>query len=277
MAGLVFTGNNGGEVVFTGSNAGEVIFVDGVPTISPGSFPPAGPTSVLNILYSYLYVQYNDDESLQAFVASQNQLAQGYLDFMNTINLPVYTSDNISGSLLDWVAAGLYGIIRPALPYGNPASLGPFNTYAYNTVAFNGLVGASTSTFYATSDDTFKRMITWNFYKGDGYQFNVKWLKRRVMRFLYGVNGTDPGVNQTYRISVSFGTGAVVNIQVVKNRAVLTGSTMFNTFAFNTKAFNAYSASNVNYPSIPEAPILKAAIESGALQLPFQFTYVVTV
>src|SRR5215472_11594549 len=41
--------------------------------------------------------------------------------------------------------------------------------------------------------------------KGDGRYFNIPWLKRRVKRFLIGVNGSSPHIDNTDDISISFG------------------------------------------------------------------------
>jgi len=218
-------------------------FVIGLSPI--GILPEQPPTTTQNVIPSYLYVQYNDDESLQAFVEAQNEQAQAYLDWFNQtgILLAVYTSGAISGTLLDWVAAGVYGMLRPGLPtFGQPAR-GPFNTFTFNSLPFNGFVPAQGQTFYETSDDIFKRVLTWAFYKGDGRVFNVRWLKRRIARFLNGINGSDYTIDQTYFISVTF-TGLY--------------------------------AVTITLPNSAEAVIFKAAVEGGALELPFQFTWTVT-
>ena len=36
-------------------------------------------------------------------------------------------------------------------------------------------------------DDTYRRCLTWHYQKGDGKYFNIRWLKRRVMRFERGL------------------------------------------------------------------------------------------
>lgn len=203
--------------------------------------PPANPT-IQHTIGAYLYVQYNDDDDMQSFVAAYNAYSQAYLDWFNTILLPIYPNGTISGSLLDWVALGLYGIARPGLPTEGTAGKGPFNTYALNSLPFNGSVPAVTQAYYATSDDTFKRIITWLFYKGDGRVFSVRWLKRRIARFLNGINGTDYNIDQTYDISVTFTGPQAVTIEV---------------------------------PTSAQAVILQAAIDAGVLELPFQIVWTV--
>lgn len=243
-------------------------------------WPNATSPGKTQVIYSYLYQEYSDDDALQAFVASYNTMAQQYVDWFNQVQLPVYTGALVSGALLDWVAAGLYGITRPLLPVGHDTVLGPFNTAPFNTLPFNGRIDIP-SNYVATPDDAFKRILTWLFYKGDGHQFDIMWLKRRVMRFLYGVSGADdgadgPGVDQTYRISVTFGPANQVNINIASGSTAITSSALFNGFAFNTIPFNGTEISFVPFPVLAAAGWLKSAIENGVLDLPFQYTFVVT-
>ncbi len=204
------------------------------------AFPPNGPVTVQNTIPSYLYVQYNDDDNLQAFVSSFNALAKEYVDWFNQTPLAVYTEDVIAGALLDWIAYGLYGMQRPSLSVTSPTPLGPFNTYQTNQIPFNYYTTVGGGTFQPTSDDTFKRILTWHLFKGDGKIFNIRFLKRRIARFLTGANGAAGTTDQTYDISVTFGSGTTVNINV-----------------------GSY------------AQILQQAVASGVLELPFQFDFVV--
>lgn len=240
-------------------------------------FPPDGPTSLLKTIKSYLYVQYNDDDDLQAFVAAQNTLTQQYADWFNTLNLPVYTGTPISGLLLDWVARGLYGQVRPSLSSDRNQNLGPLNTYTLNTLPLNAFKTIGPQNVTATTDDIFKRIITWNFLKGDGKAINIRWLKRRIMRFLNGVNGVNVATDQTYQVSVTFGVGNQVNIGLIKGTRTITGGAILNGFALNTVTLNQLNSVFVNLIPLQNTRVLKEAIDSGALQLPFQFDYVVTV
>ena len=211
------------------------------------TFPSNSPESVTKIIPSYLYVQYNDDDTLQAFVSAQNTLQQQYLDWFNEINLPIYTGPLIAGSLLDWVAQGLYGLLRPALKSGKSVTYGPYNTVPFNFLPFNTFKIVGAVSYGYVSDDIFKRIITWSFYKGDGFQFSIPWLKRRIQRFLNGVNGTDSGTDETYPVSVTFGAGNAVTIDI--------------------------SAASSN----PASQVLQQCIETGAIPLPFQYTFTVAV
>lgn len=212
------------------------------PTPVPGNFPPDAPADLLAVIPSYLYEQYADDDNLQAFVRAYNAEMQEYVDWFNTVNLPIYTG--LSGALLDWVAEGLYGISRPALSSGRNPDLGPYNTSVYNFLMYNETRRIGAQNVTVTTDDLFKRIMTWRLYRGDGKVFNLRWLKRRIARFLTYPNGGTGVIAETYDISVTFATGNQINIIL---------------------------------PAVPNATILKEAIDSNAVELPFQFVYSVTV
>lgn len=209
-------------------------------------FPPPGPALTL-IIPAYLYEQYYDDANLQAFITSYNSMAQNYLDWFNGINLPIYTGPLISGALLDWVAQGLYGISRPTLALVKSRSVGPYNTYTLDSLAFNASRTTGTATVFNATDDIFKRIITWSFYKADGKIFSVKWLKRRIMRFLAGVNGTDY-TGPTYQVSVTFAAGNTLNIKITQGMVELSA-----------------------------APVFQVALLSGVLPIPFKYIPSVTI
>jgi len=240
-------------------------------------FPPAGPVTLSQVIPSYLYKQYEDDENLQALVAAFNGMAQGYVDWFKSVNLPVYTSGTIFGALLDWVAQGLYGISRPLLPSGLTQAIGTLNTYTLNRLTLNTYQIIGSTNYYATTDDVFKRIITWHFYKGDGKVFDIRWLKRRVMRFLIGANGTAPEIDNTYQISISFGVGNQVNIRIIQDITSATGGAFPNGMQLNTTPLNAITTVSQRFPAFEMSPVFKAAVESGVLELPFQFTWVVDV
>ncbi len=227
------------------------------------------------IIPSYLYTGFADDADLQAFMVAFNQLAQEYVDWFNTINLPIYTGDQISGDLLDWVAAGLYGQMRPSLPAGSPHNIGMYNTAAFNTMAYNQFRILGPISYYVATDDIFKRVMTWNLYKGDGTTFNIRWLKRRIQRFLTGENGVDPGVSETYQISVTFGAHQQINISIITGGRTITGGALYNRFAYNKTAYNSITSVYSPLTPSPFAPIFKSAMEAGVLNVPFQYTFAV--
>lgn len=208
------------------------------------SWPPAGPTSVQNVIKSYPYVTYASDDAVTAFFEAYNIYAQAYLDYFNQLDLPIYTKGPVQGPLLDWVATSIYGISRPALPtaLGSPPQ-GPVNTFTVNSLTWNGYRPGVPDTFTATSDDVFRRIITWDFYKGDGKTFNPRWLKRRINRFLNGVNGTDVANDTTFDISVA------------------------------PTSFQVWSITLANTPA---SVIFKIGVEAGVLELPFQNVWNIT-
>lgn len=248
------------------------------PTPQPGNFPPAGPTTVTQVIPSYLYWQYIGDDALQAFVDSFNSLAQQYIAWFASGNLPVYTDPGITADLLNWVAKGLYGFERPSLASGANRDLGPLNTYGFNQfVPLNSRKVIGPQNVTVTSDDIFKRIITWNFYKGDGYIFNAKWLKRRIMRFLLGPDGSAPNIDQTYPVSVTFGAGNLVSIRINSGSRVVTGGSLPNRFGFNEfmPLNTLLTRFTPNTNVLPYQTVLKEAIETGVLQLPLQYTFTI--
>ena len=228
---------------------------------------------ITQIIPSYLYQQYYDDSDLQAFVSSYNTLAQEYLDWFNNLNLPIYTKQ--SGVSLDWVSLGIYGLERPILPEGGYSYKGVYNTPQLDELPFNQNVKIAPQNFYLTTDDIFQRCITWNFYKGDGYQFNTHWLKRRIARFLAGVNGTDPQLGETYQISVRFAANNVINIHIYPGVSIQKGGSLLDTFDLDTVTFNAETIFAALIPTAL-APILQSALNAGVLEVPFQYTFNVT-
>ena len=248
------------------------------PTAQAGVFPPSGPTTLSHLtLPAYPYQEYADDDDIQAFFSFFNYFAGQIIQWFVTIGLPIYTNPQISGPLLDWVANGLYGIARPALSSGQNQNLGPLNTYSYDTIALNHVKIIGPSNLTVTNDDIFKRIITWNFYKGDGNTFNVRWLKRRVARFLNGTNGSAPNIDETYNISVTYGPG-IIAIRLAFGTRTITGGALCDRFGFNSTAFNAVTTQYQSGPNPPAyATTFAEALESGVLILPFQFQFSVVV
>ena len=255
-----------------------IIWQPAPPILTPlvGPFPPSSPTGLTTPLPAYLYQQYTDDDDLQAFVIAYNNYAQEFVDWFNSINLPIYTQPQIFGALLDWVAAGIYGIVRPVISSGLFRAIGPYNTQYFNQKnPYNGFRFIGSSDVATTTDDVFKRIITWHFFKGDGKYFSPSWLKRRILRFLFGENGVD-FVGPTYSISVTFGVNQQLNITIISGFRTITNSSVYNPLpgmAYNHWGpYNAVKSTFVSQVVPAFAAIFKEAVDSGALEMPFQFS-----
>jgi hypothetical protein len=192
------------------------------------------------VIPSYLYAEYSGDDDLQAFINSQNSLAQGYLDWFNNTPLGVYTASSINGPLLDWIANGIYGIPRPVLSTQSSLRIAGYNSAPYNTVNYNSLQYYVSGSASPASNDIYKRVMTWNLYKGDGQVFCMQWLKNRIARFVNGANGSDyPVLNAQPSITIS--------------------GTTFTVSASNGQIWT----------------YLSQCIANRSLNLPFQYTFVI--
>ncbi len=224
-------------------------------------------------LLSYQYVQFADDPNIGALFSAFNQLAQQFLDDINGYQLPIFL--NQSGALLDWAATSIYGIVRQNLSSGGPRPVGPLNSAPLNSETLNGFSEINSSTTYLATDQIYQRILQWNTFKGDGFQFTPRWLKRRVQRFLTG----DLFPDQTYQVSVHFVTPTHVVITVNSAVRFLTGGAFFNENDFNADGISLNEADTeaVVYTSTALAGALRAAIISGLLTLPFQYEFTVNI
>ena len=206
--------------------------------ITDVTWPAESPVCVLKTIPAYPYVQYQDDDNITVFFDAYNIYSQAYVDWFNALDLPIYTKSPVEGALLDWVATGLYGIARPGLPTstGSP-EVGPVNTFEANEIAVNSLTASTPDTYIAVSDDFFRRILTWKLYRGDGNFPSIPWLKRRINRFLNGVNGTDATNNTTYEVSI---------------------------VATATRAWT------ITIPSSTAGLVFKYAVQANVIALPFQ-------
>jgi hypothetical protein len=245
---LVYTGSIVTESLTTGTIIGRAIIRSNALQVVPAA-PAQGPTLLQNIIKSYLYVQYNDDADLQAMRDAYNAYTQSYLDYLNALNLPIYTDDPVFGPLLDWVGTNLYGYPRPSIPMPGKGPVGGYNTYTYNGNVINGNIPGVASTVYITTDDVYRRCLTWHFWKGDGHQGSIPWLKRRVARFLLDINGKSPFDTIVHQMAEDYG----VSIH-----------------------FTSSSAATISVPTSPIATIFANAVQANILELPFQITWTVT-
>jgi len=229
--------------------------------------------NITTTLPSYLYTQYQGDDNVGAFFGSLNALSQANLDAINGYQLPIYL--NQTGALLSWAASSIYGVFRPSLSSGGPRAIGPWNTFEFNADTFDPLSFINSSSNYTADDLTYQRIIQWNTFKGDGYAFSIRWLKRRVERFLRGEIFPD----QTYEVSVRFTSASDVLITVSETNRKQTGGASFDGFSFNGSGsgFNEMVTSPSVHSPTALASALKAAVNSGVLLLPFQYTFAVQI
>ncbi|VVY45523.1 Uncharacterised protein [Escherichia coli] len=229
-----------------------------------------------DIIRSYLYTQYNDDDNIRAFVTAYNTMAKNIYDWMKNANLPIFVGGYNAGDQLRWIARGIYGVKPPVLSSGRQLVIGAFNTFTFNSVPFNTRKVINQSEQVVVSDDLFKRIMTWNFYKGDGFYFTIPWLKRRIMRFLTGVNGVDVVNDQHWSISVLF-SGGGASVSIIKGFRKLTDSSVYNAQTFNSRAYNQKTSVLIKSNEYEYASLFKQAFDSGLLHMPFYQPVTVTI
>lgn len=213
----------------------------------------------LTTIKSYLYVQYADDDNLQAYVAAYNGCTQAYVDWFNTVCLPYYPG--LTGDLLDWVAEGLYGEVRVPLASPVTPAEGMLNTEVLNSLTPLGMLNSyvpPSQTVFNLSDDLFQRVITWNFFKGDGKRFTQSWLKRRIMRFIMGANGIPPTPDLP---GFTIGAETTSPVSVVISGGLLT-------VAIDQSLLSLLADVD---PTVLQ--LFRLAFLGGVLDLPVQFTY----
>lgn len=195
---------------------------------------------------SYVYLQYQGDPDITAFFDAYNAFSQGYLDQSNALNLPNYLIQ--TGDLLDWVGIGIYGEYRYNLPIARPNAIGPYNTWALNTEVINTFKLIGSGGVIVVDDLAFQRILQWNNFKGDGFYFTIRWLKRRIQRFLSGTLFPD----ETYQISI------------------------VHTPVIDPPPYYAYTITITSGTTpLTLVPVLAAALQSNVLITPFQYTFTV--
>jgi hypothetical protein len=211
--------------------------------MSQSAFPPTYSQPVQQVIPAYPYGEYADDDNVTSFFDAANELTQNYVSFFYGLNLPIYTQASIAGDFCDWVINGIYGLYRQPIQTGVNEVYGPINTFPIDTLDIDGFKIVSQASYFLMSDDIFKRCLTWAFYKGDGRQFSIPWLKRRIMRFLNGTNGMAPPIDQTYTVSVTLQAENAVTITIPSSN--------------------------------PMAQMFQVLVQNALLELPFQFSFTV--
>jgi len=172
--------------------------------------------------------------------------------------------------------------------------------------ALNEIVRIGPEDAVLTSDDVYRRILTWHFYKGDGNYLSIRWLKRRVWRFIYGKNGWGPSyafdpllgaphsdyadpddvfISDTKQISITLGVENSVCIRFVLGKRTVTGGLIMNEFGCNgfgpsvgaltpdnkVMPLNDLESIHEIYPQLPLMKVFKEAIDCGVLEIPYQF------
>lgn len=221
------------------------------------------------ILPAYPFVQYNDDDNVVAFFQAYNQLAREYLTAFTKLNLGFWAGEIINGPLLDWIALGIYGTQRHIivnLQYPNKddeidfKSEGVYNTIEYDNVAYNEFKNKAVATTQYMSDDFFRRILLWNFFKEDGFQFSIPWLKKRMGRFFKAFRG-DP--------FSSWDSKDIENGYDLTYYSVTVNKGVF-TILIDP---NAYRDSEGLHEDWFE--FFKLCMETRLINLPFQYTFIV--
>jgi len=120
---------------------------------------------------------------------------------------------------------------------------------------------------------------------------------------LYGTNGLDPGpyapgytdddsyIADTEQISISFGPNRECTIRIVLGNRTVTGGAMLNRFGpngfgplttphidnFKPIPLNDIESTYQPLPALPYMYIFQEAINSGVLELPYQFQFKVVI
>lgn len=218
---------------------------------------------------SYPYIEYMNDDNIRAFFDTYNAMSQEIYDWLRTANLPIFAGGYQSGDQLKWIAKGIYGQDFPIMVTGKTSTYGPYNTITFNQLPYNVLKKITVTDQITASDDIFKRIMTWNFYKGDGMHFTIPWLKRRIMRFLNGPEGVDIVNDQQYGVSVVFDTSGDLVITISQMTTNIIDSAMFGAVAYGSNMLGELQTETINNGDFRFANVLKQAFDNGLLHMPF--------
>ena len=220
---------------------------------------------------AYLYNEYSDDADLQGILQVANQFVQGYLDWFTNTPLAVWTSSNITASLLDWIGANIYNVFRPVISTSFQSTSGSWGTKAYGRSAYGVFSVKKSGTATVANDDIYKRALTWSMYLGDGYQVNITWMKNRIARFLYGANGSDIDLSLTENISIMpmmmfTDTGYGMNVFGLRPA-----------YGMMLMRKGLQIQLNITVPNTPVSQIFSDFLTQGILTMPTQITFSVEI
>ncbi|QHI95518.1 hypothetical protein GT348_03865 [Aristophania vespae] len=163
---------------------------------------------------AYAYQQFTDDSNIVAFFDAFNQMATETLTWLAEHPFPLYIGSYLTGGFLDYCAYCLYGQFRYKISYVQLQQYGgALNDQDINRIAIDEIIVQKNYLGTTINDDLFKRILTWNLYKGDGLSFTIPWLKRRIMRFLTGNEGQVWRFNSCQNVDVKV-KGRIVAITI---------------------------------------------------------------
>ena len=238
------------------------------------------PQPLQTIIPAYPYQQYADDPNIVAFFNAYNTLAQQYLAWFNASPFAVYTLPTISGPLLDWIGNGIYGIARPTFTALLGKYVAGLNSSFVNRKPVDGFYKYKFGYGTLSSDDFYKRVLTWWFYLGDGRRFTIMSLRRKIARFIYGVDGGDITLSQVQSISITLTGFTEYAIKAGTNSAPI------NAVALNWhKPHTAHLLALASGQYLIEVPAaagaasfyFQQAFDQGILAFPFQYNATVIV
>ena len=222
-------------------------------------------TPIASAPLAYPYVQYNDDPNTNAFFTAYNQLAAGYLQWFQQNCLGIYI--NKSGALLDWIGANLYGIPRPTIGTLSTSIRGAMGTAYMGKFTMGMLSVQQSGTASQLNDDIYKRLLTAYLFLGDGKQMSIPWMRRRIARFLFGVNGSDATVEDQQQVSIT--RPHLPPVGAMGSATMGIGAMgLFNTDTGLTKRTYA-----ITIPSSAAAMAMQQIFNAGISILPFQITF----
>lgn len=222
-------------------------------------------------LQAYAYQEYADDEYVQAFVSAYNRISQGYLDWSNQNPLALYTKSNISGEMLDFVGNNLYGISRPVISTFSRTISGELGSNVLGDHTMGTLVITESGTAIVANDDIYKRTLTWYLYRGDGVQMSVEWIRRRIARFLYGVDGSDIDVGLISNVSITFPPFPIDSV------TGQLGTNVLGTHPLGVLYFNKLHQATITVPSLTVSNTFYDLFLSGYLSTPFQMAFTIQI
>jgi hypothetical protein len=218
---------------------------------------------------AYLYAQYSDDADLQAFVQAFNDLVDGYLNWFTDTPLANYC--NLSGPLLDWIGANLYGIPRPTVGTESVRTTGYMGSNAMGLSALGILSVKQSGTALQLTDDLYKRLLTFWLFLGDGKQMSLAWIRRRFARFLFGVNGGDIPVEYLQQVSITIPN--LPPMGAMGSQAIGYGAMG----VLNTDTPLAKHNYTISIPQSVAASALQQLFLSNLLPMPFQISFQIVV